>query len=48
MKRILFNNNTKVLSAEFDSANGVFPKVYEVYKIDYALYILKHYYKKMI
>ena len=46
MKRILFNKNTKVLSAEFDSANGVFSKVYEVYNIDYAPYILKSYYKE--
>lgn len=46
MKRILFYKNTKVLSAEFDSANGVFSKVYEVYYIGYAPYILKHYYKE--
>ena len=46
MKCILFNKNTKVLSAEFDSANGVFSKVYEVYNIDYAPYILKSYYKE--
>ena len=46
MKRILFNKNTKVLSAEFDPANGVFSKVYEVYNIDYAPYILKSYYKE--
>ncbi len=46
MKRILFNKNTRVLSAEFDPANGVFSKVYEVYNIDYAPYILKSYYKE--
>lgn len=46
MKCILFNKNTKVLSAEFDPANGVFSKVYEVYNIDYAPYILKSYYKE--
>lgn len=46
MKCILFNKNTKVLSAEFDPANVVFSKVYEVYNIDYAPYILKSYYKE--
>ena len=46
MKCILMNKNTKVLSAEYDGANGVFSKIYEVYNIDYAPYILKNYYVK--
>lgn len=39
------NKNTHVLLAEYDSANSVFSKVYEVYNIDYAPYILKSFYK---
>ena len=46
MKCILMNKNTHVLSAEYDSANSVFSKVYEVYNIDYAPYILKSFYKE--
>ena len=38
------NKNTDVLAAEYDSANGVFSKIYEVYNIDYAPYILKSFY----
>ena len=30
--------------AEYDSANGVFSKIYEIYNIDYAPYILKSFY----
>lgn len=33
------NKNTKVLSAKYNGANGVFLKIYEVYNIDYAPYI---------
>lgn len=44
MKCILMNKNTAVLLAEYDSANGVFSKIYEVYNIDYAPYILKSFY----
>ena len=44
MKCILMNKNTEVLEAEYDSANGVFSKIYEVYNIDYAPYILKSFY----
>lgn len=38
------NKNTEVLMAEYDSANGVFSKIYEIYNIDYAPYILKSFY----
>jgi len=44
MKCILMNKNTEVLVAEYDSAGGVFSKIYEVYNIDYAPYILKSFY----
>ncbi len=44
MKCILMNKNTEVLMAEYDSANGVFSKIYEIYNIDYAPYILKSFY----
>lgn len=46
MKRILMNKNTKILLAEYDNANGVFSKIYEVYNIECAPYILKNYYIK--
>ena len=46
MKCILMNKNTHVLLAEYDSANSVFSKVYQVYNIDYAPYILKSFYKE--
>ena len=44
MKCILMNKNTEVLVAEYDSANGVFSKIYDVYNINYAPYILKSFY----
>lgn len=44
MKCILMNKNTEILLADYDSANGVFSKIYEVYNIDYAPYILKSFY----
>ena len=44
MKCILMNKNTEILAAEYDSANGVFSEIYEVYNIDYAPYILKSFY----
>lgn len=46
MKVILMNKNTKVLEAEYDKATGVFTKIYEIYNIDYAPYILKSCYIK--
>lgn len=44
MRCILMNKNTEILVAEYDSANGVFSEIYEVYNIDYAPYILKSFY----
>ena len=44
MKCILMNKNTEILVAEYDSANGVFSRIYDVYNIDYAPYILKSFY----
>lgn len=44
MKCILMNKNTEILAAEYDSANGVFSEIYDVYNIDYAPYILKSFY----
>lgn len=44
MKCILMNKNTKVLTAEYDSATGVFIKVYNVCDINFAPYILKNFY----
>jgi len=44
MKCTLMNKNKEVLMAEYDSANGVFSRIYEVYNIDYAPYILKSFY----
>lgn len=46
MKCILMNKNTEILVAEYDAATGVFTKVYDVYDIDYAPYILKSFYDK--
>lgn len=44
MKCILMNKNTEILAAEYDSANGVFSEIYDVYNIDYAPYVLKSFY----
>ena len=44
MKCILMNKNTKVLAAEYDSGDGVFTKIYDIYNIEYAPYILKTFY----
>lgn len=44
MKCILMNKNTEVLLAKYDSATGVFTKIYDVYDINYAPYILKSFY----
>lgn len=46
MQCILMNKNTEVLLAEYDSANGVFSKIIDVYNIEYAPYILKSFYMK--
>ena len=44
MRIVLMNKNTKVLEADYDSATGVFIKIFEVYNIDCAPYILKSFY----
>ena len=44
MKCILMNKNVEVLVAEYDSATSVFTRIYEVYDINYAPYILKSFY----
>lgn len=44
MKVILMNKNTEVLRAEYDSATGTFIKIFNVYNINYAPYILKSYF----
>lgn len=36
------NKNTEVLLTEYDSASSTFTKIYEVYNIEYAPYILKN------
>ena len=46
MKCILMNKNTKVLLGEYDSANGVFSEIMDIYNIEYAPYILKSFYIK--
>lgn len=44
MKCVLMNKNNPVLSLEYDSATSVFTKIYNIYNIDYAPYIIKSYY----
>ena len=44
MRVILMNKNTEILETEYDAATGSFVKVYKVYNIDYAPYILKSFY----
>ena len=44
MKCILMNKNTEVLVADYDAATGSFVKIFEVYNINYAPYILKSFY----
>lgn len=46
MKKILMNKKKEVLLAEYDTATSVFSKIYEVYDINYAPYILKSFYKE--
>lgn len=46
MRYMLMNKDTEVLLAEYDSANGVFSKIIDVYNIEYAPYILKSFYVK--
>lgn len=40
------NKNTEVLLTEYDSASSTFIKIYEVYNIEYAPYILKNLYNE--
>ena len=40
------NKNTEVLLTEYDSASSTFTKIYEVYYIEYAPYILKNLYNE--
>lgn len=44
MKCSLMNKDIEVFSLEYDSATGVFTKIYHVLNIDYAPYILKSIY----
>lgn len=46
MKCVLMNKKKEVLLAEYDTATSVFSKIYEVYDINYAPYILKSFYKE--
>ena len=45
MKCVLMNKNIEVLSAEYDSATGVFTDIYDVYNIEYSPYILNKIYE---
>ena len=47
MKCVLMNKNIEVLSAEYDSATGVFTDIYDVYNIEYSPYILNSFYNKV-
>lgn len=38
--------NKEIMLTEYDSATGVFTKIYEIYNIDYAPYILKKFYQR--
>ena len=40
------NKNTEILLTEYDSASSTFTKIYEVYNIEYAPYILKDLYNE--
>ncbi len=44
MKCILMNKNVDILIAEYDTATGVFTKIYEIKNIHYAPYILNSFY----
>ena len=44
MRIVLMNKNTKVLEAEYNEASKFFDKIFEVFNIDYAPYILKSFY----
>ena len=44
MKCILMNKNVEVLTAEYNETSKFFDRIYEVYDINYAPYILKSFY----
>ena len=44
MKCILKNKNNEVLMAEYNESSKFFDKIYDVYNINYAPYILKSFY----
>ena len=44
MRMVLMNKNTKVLEAEYNEASKFFDKIFEVFNINYAPYILKSFY----
>lgn len=46
MKKILMNGVKEVLLAEYNEESKFFDKIYEVYDINYAPYILKSFYKE--
>lgn len=46
MKKILMNKKKEVLLAEYNEESKFFDKIYEVYDINYAPYILKSFYKE--
>lgn len=46
MKKILMNKKKEVLLAEYNEESIFFDKIYEVYDINYAPYILKSFYKE--
>lgn len=45
MKCTLMNKNKEIMLTEYDSATGVFTKIYEIYNIDYAPYIIRSSYQ---
>ena len=46
MRKILMNKKKEVLLAEYNEESKFFDKIYEVYDINYAPYILKSFYKE--
>ena len=44
MKCILMNKNVEVLTAEYNETSKFFDRIYEVYDINHAPYILKSFY----
>lgn len=46
MKCILMNKKAKVLAAEYETGTGIFTKIYDIYNIEFAPYILKNLYNQ--